>query len=515
MLKLIEIDSSFYHDEPTVSILDFDTSRGMIKRAADDRITQYASNIQSDPNKIYVHILAMGAGEYYGANRNADYFPEENLLQYYKTFETTPAHIFKHHVNKDPNIAIGRVIFAVYNERMHRVEVIAWIDRIKGSDYVAKIERGEFPSTSMACHTPFDTCAICGNQARSRAEYCRHLTSELGRVYPDGRKSMALNNGALKFFDMSMVFRPADVTSSVLQKLAETSNVSVGSAELAEQEGLTEKSAAIKKLSELIKEVEGDCVSSSASLDKILARVKDPDDEVLQFLVHYDIHHILHALAELGISPSIGFFARLIGRKICGEDVEGIENLVSGLLQEDGGKLDVPITSDPEPNALTKSAILSILTPFVKSASLFPEIITQRSASVDSMFPDFTSVRPINTGYTVSPGSNYAFSPAPDVTQYYRNLVQQEQQREQTQNQPDQVQAQPGLLRTLFNIAGYAVAAKWLLSKMIESRMKEVMAAKAQNSMPAVKIILVKSASEAVTTNQLAKASLLRALYGR
>ena len=77
MLKLIDIDSSFFNEEPSVTILDLTSSSGLIKKAADDRINAFASSITPRPDRVYVHILAMGAGEYFGANRNADYFPED------------------------------------------------------------------------------------------------------------------------------------------------------------------------------------------------------------------------------------------------------------------------------------------------------------------------------------------------------------------------------------------------------------------------------------------------------
>lgn len=494
MLKLIDLDSDYFREEPTVTILDFDSSRGMLKTAADSRINAYASTITPHPGRIYVHILAMGAGEYFGANRNADYFPEDNLIKYFKTFETSPAHIFKHHVNKNPDIAIGKVIFAVYNERMHRVEVIAWIDKEKGRDVVEKIERGEFPSTSMACHTPYDTCAICGNQARSRAEYCTHLKNELGRVYPDGRKVMAINNGPLKFFDMSYVFKPADVTSSILQKVAHTGGA-VGSVENAEMAGLglNEKSAQLRKLSELIKEVEGDVVGSSNSLQDILSRVKDPNSEILDLLVQFDLHHVLHAFAQLGISPSIGFFAKLIGQKLTGAPVEGIETLVQGQMQEDPEHVMVPLdvgrTDGPAPASLVSS-----LVPFVKQASLFPELIMQRVTS--------EPFQPVMYG----PGSNVGFMQAGPHVEHdpkleYRKLKEIHDA------------AEPGLLRTLYTISGLAAAAKWILSKMIDAEMqKRRESLEMQRGGP--RIVLVKSAQEAVTTQELAKVALLNSLRG-
>jgi hypothetical protein len=433
----------------------------------------------------------MGAGEYFGANRNADYFPEENLLKYHETFATSPAHIFKHHINKNPDIAVGKVIFSVYNDRMHRVEIIAWIDRDKGSDYVDRIEKGEFPATSMACHTPFDTCSICGNKARSRNEYCTHLRNELGKILPNGQKVMAINDGPLRFFDMSFVFKPADVTSSVLQKVAFVVTGPVfSSIENAEMNGLVEKAAEIKKLSELIKEIEGEVIAKSDSLDQILSRVKDPDDEVLGTLIKYDLHHIIHALAELGISPSVSFFAKLIGQKITGHSVAGIENLVTGLLMEDAGDLNVPRMTLQKEASLFSPAIKKIFQPFIKSSSLFPSSVMERS------FPDPWESHghgPIgNIGYV---GNEPHVEP--DPRESYMAL------------KGEHVKENPGLLKTLFLIGGAAVAAKWLLSQMIESKMREHMGENPQRS---TKIVLVKSASEAFTTTQLVKAAFLRDL---
>lgn len=492
MYKLLDIDPVF-EGEPSITILDLDVSGALLKKAADSRVESFVSQIKPESGKIYIHILAMGAGEYYGANRNADYFPEDNLKKYHETFATSPAHIFKHHINKNPEIAIGKVIYSVYNERMHRVEVIAWVDKEKGFDYVAKIERGEFPATSMACHTPFDTCSVCNNRARSRNEYCSHLREELGKILPDGRKIMAINDGPLRFFDMSFVFKPADITSSVLQKVAFVESgkmAAFGSAENAEVSGLVEKFAEIKKLSELIKEVEGEVVASSDSLQHILDKVKDPDDGVLGTLVKFDLHHVINALSELGISPSVSFFAKLVGQKIAGESVEGIENLVSGLLMEDAGKLGIPnmsLEKTASENDDYLPMLKSVLAPYVKQSSLMPIHIMERS------FPTHEELGLIdsnNLGYVGN---------GPQVHADPRDQYREFKSKYHTEN--------PGLLKTLFLIGGAAVAAKWLLSKMIESKIKDKLAT---NNQPPVKIVLVKSANEAYTMTQLIKASFLK-----
>lgn len=520
MLKLVDLDSSFFNDEPIIKIIDpaanSGSFKGMTKSAADSRVSIFAADIKPDPNRIYIHILAMGAGEFFGANRNADFFPEENLIKYHDTFVSSPAHIFKHHINKNPEIAIGQVIYSVYNERMHRVELVAWIDKKRGWDVVERIERGEFPTTSMACHTPFDTCSVCGNRARSRNEYCTHLRNELGKVYPDGKKVMAINDGALKFFDQSIVFKPADVTSSVLQKLAYATSSDfqpvLGSAESADLIGLQEKSANITKLSDLIKEVEGTTVAASGSVNTLLDRVKDPNDKVLDILAGFELDHVIHALAQLGVSPSVGFFARLIGQKLTGSSVDGIEVLVKGLIAEEPGNL--PVSTGEMTKTANESQVQSLartLRPMVKASSLFPDSIlsaghTENAAAGHPEYDLFENshhapvVSTGNVGY-VGNGPH----PVPDPRASYRALQAAIKRKELDS---------PGLLRTLFMIGGAAITAKWLISKMIESKMQEERARMAEKSPEQIKIVLVKSAEEAFTTQQLVKASLIRNLNG-
>ena len=132
MDKLLDIQS-FYRPEDVTATLLFEEDGGLTKEASAAEIDSFVSTIKPRDGFFYLHINAMGAGEYYGSNRNGDYFPEDQLIKWHKTFETSPAHVFRHHVNKDPSIAIGKVIYSYYNPRMHRVELIAEVDKIKGA----------------------------------------------------------------------------------------------------------------------------------------------------------------------------------------------------------------------------------------------------------------------------------------------------------------------------------------------------------------------------------------------
>jgi len=379
MLKLVEFGPYFSDSEPSLNLIQVegDTAH-LVKQAADQRITDYVSNLKPNQGKFYVHILAMGAGEYYGANRNADYFPEDNLKLYYKTFEDT-GYIYRNHINKDPARSIGRVVYAIYNDRMHRVELIAEIDETLGGDIYDRLARGDYPATSMACKTPYDKCSICGNEAQSRQAYCIHLKTELGRTYPDGRKVMALNVAPLRFFDQSIVIKPADVTSGILQKVAYSNETAIGSAELAEEEQLAEKQANLKKFSELIKEIEGSVVKASPELDKIINNTQDPPLELLKVLAHLPLSQVLSGFVALGISPSTRFLAELITVQKYGLEAQGFGELADLAIKSTGIKdFQIPEEmgvqyEEPHPT------VLSLLTPYKDSSSYNPESVEKRA----------------------------------------------------------------------------------------------------------------------------------------
>ena len=115
LYKLVDSSSFFNEDEVQVSLLNLKdySSLGMEKTAADDRISTYVREmLVPQPDKFYLHINAMGAGEYYGSNKNADFFPEEQLKKYHKTFEET-GYVYRHHINKDPAKSMGQAIRSI------------------------------------------------------------------------------------------------------------------------------------------------------------------------------------------------------------------------------------------------------------------------------------------------------------------------------------------------------------------------------------------------------------------
>lgn len=177
MRKIIEFDDTFPSTgELTLQLVlplrggRFDVGR-VTKHASE--ALDYIKNVSPEPGKTHLLLLAMGAEETYGPNRNGDGFseypvpargkeatargerwwvaPGQELTQTYRTFESNPARAFRHHQNKDPDKASGYVKRAFWNPRMHRVELLTVIDNEKDAEWVERVEQGEFPAVSMGC----------------------------------------------------------------------------------------------------------------------------------------------------------------------------------------------------------------------------------------------------------------------------------------------------------------------------------------------------------------------------
>jgi hypothetical protein len=205
---------------------DRDRTIGHIKmaRPLPARVEHYIKTARPIPGKTQLLIDALGAGEYWGDNANGDIFYEPALRHEgddygYRTFEKY-AHPFKHHINKDPARAYGdRVTLAEYDPVMHRVLLVCSVHDEKCQDILRDLANGLYWAVSMGAKVPFDRCSICGNKARTRAEYCPHLRYQMRKILPDGRRVCAINDYP-KFFDISFVLIGAEKASHVLKKVA-------------------------------------------------------------------------------------------------------------------------------------------------------------------------------------------------------------------------------------------------------------------------------------------------------
>lgn len=202
-------------------------------------ISNYIDSAVKIAGKTQVLLTALGAGEYWGSNVNGDFFPEISLKnptpRYgYKTFEKF-AKVYKHHVNKDPAKSYGDVALSVWNDKMKRVELIVIVDDAKAPDIVAKIDNGEYPEVSMGCKVPYDVCSICGNKAKTRAQYCDHLRYHMNKIPPGHSTKAYAINTLPRFFDISFVLIGADRIAAVMKKVAHMHpQYGVSSAQVAE-----------------------------------------------------------------------------------------------------------------------------------------------------------------------------------------------------------------------------------------------------------------------------------------
>lgn len=268
MIKIIPPGSQTFDDAPAQIIkmassgLSGSDLRAFIKRAGSEFV-EAAKDIKFEPGEVPVHLIALGATEYYGPNRNGDGFSEATCKKYHQTF-VKYARFYRNHVNKDPSKSYGIVKLSHYNRDMHRVELLVALNGdsraarrnggLVADKELEKLASGRDIGVSMACFVPFDVCSVCGNRARSRAEYCRGvdeggncpgggLFTKIATILEDGTQVFA-DNPDPKFFDISHVPRPADRIAWVLGQWKSASVLGrvIGGAELAEKIGLDDAS---------------------------------------------------------------------------------------------------------------------------------------------------------------------------------------------------------------------------------------------------------------------------------
>ena len=386
LVKIIRLDERFpVTGEPTVQLI---TPRMLENVKLASEAGEYVKNVQPVPGKTIVLVLAMSAGEYYGPNRNGDAFSEravpgavaenETLPNHYKSFESY-AHVYRHHINKDPAKSMGRVQKAFYNWEMHRVELILELDNVQAQDIVSRIEAGEYPAVSMGCSIKYDVCSICGNKAPTRAQYCDHAKYEMNRNYPDGRKAFVWNP-APKLFDISFVTRPADRIGFMMKKVAHDAAVE-SSIELGDAvKAAAQKQAVISKLSDIDKIIRGQAVAATpannavksfvdTSLPHLMERTPPLDDKAIGTLAEHPLPEALSTCHEAGITPtSVEITKIMIRRAMPGAELpQRVQDNMSAM---QGGILEL-FKQHPEIlNALEASGMLKVSSDLVNKQLL-------------------------------------------------------------------------------------------------------------------------------------------------
>ena len=279
---------------------------------------------QKDPRYQYVLMTPMGSFEIWGMNVNGDIFPGLSLSYNrdggdpiavaraleakwlapfgkkippgnytnfgYKTF--LEALRYRHHENKNPDIAYGTIVVSVWNPLMHRVEVIVRHDREKAKrvgaeEIIVDLDAGKPRQISMGCKVPFDVCTKCGHISRTPLDYCDDLKLMMGEVLPDGTIVGAVNFFP-RFHDLSDVIVPAAKESGVLMKVARARHSHLPSS--------IDKAATQHKRAELSKTILPN--ANHRAMQDCISREQDIPSDVLG---RGDFGELLTTLAALGI----------------------------------------------------------------------------------------------------------------------------------------------------------------------------------------------------------------------
>lgn len=189
--------------------------RDLTKRASAKHLLKFDKTAgQTD-----LHLIALGAYEGTGLNRNCDGFMEEDCKKNYHFFKQADRAVHRHHKNKDSDPKYGNIKAAAYNDPMKRIELIVGLDNDKCSDILQEQEKQGQTNWSMASKQAFDVCSWCKHQAHSDDDRCEHIPTKLGELNKQGEICGMINPNP-KWFEISYVRRPADRIGMSLEKLS-------------------------------------------------------------------------------------------------------------------------------------------------------------------------------------------------------------------------------------------------------------------------------------------------------
>jgi len=339
--------SDWNYDVPPVNIIN--ESADLKKLAA----VQDELRVEKTANQTDVHVIALGAYEGIGQNRNGDLFKEAECLEHYKTFVKSGSKgkdgkydgraLNRHHKNKPHDPKYGNIKAAAYNPEMKRIELIVGLDNDKCAEEIQKLAEGKQINVSMAAKVASDVCTWCGHEAKDDRGRCEHVPNQIGELNKRG-EMCGMDNVDPHWFELSIVGRPADrigmslklaseyapkLTSDYLQIYSDFRAPSESNDFLISKKA-SDKRALVGKLAEMEKHLEGIATKGPKdSTEKYVAheasKINHADgisDETIDELRKQDPSKLLKALADHGIvfSPS-DFVKYLFGDKLKDEKI--------------------------------------------------------------------------------------------------------------------------------------------------------------------------------------------------
>lgn len=163
-----------------------------------DGTVDLAAEMGKHPDFLWIKVKAIESDI---ENDNGDFFPKDEIVKAYKSFEGVP--VFTNHENTDVEKAKGKVVKAEYDEATGDVYCTMYIDRKAYPHLARAVEEGYVTDVSMGTQVEYSTCSICTNKAATAENYCDHVRLLKGRSV-NGKKVFEKNYG-LKFIEISVV----------------------------------------------------------------------------------------------------------------------------------------------------------------------------------------------------------------------------------------------------------------------------------------------------------------------
>lgn len=224
------------------------------KEAGGFALEKEIDELKPIPDHTVIHVIAVGDSERYGDNRNFDKFAREDNKRCHSRFRTQ-GHVFKDHVNSDPQFKTGSVVATDHNDVMDRIELLAALENAKYAEELAGLEKGKDIPVSMGSMQEFDVCSLCKHKAKTAKDHCEHIKNHLGEITVDGIK-IAMENPDPGYFDLSTVWKPADRIGYTIRKVALECGP-IGGHVLADRYGMTkfadDKLAMLRRLASIEK----------------------------------------------------------------------------------------------------------------------------------------------------------------------------------------------------------------------------------------------------------------------
>lgn len=386
MLKFTS-NNDFNFEVESVSLVT--SSSQLTKRASARSLLQFEKNAKQED----LHVIALGAYEGTGYNRNGDAFMEADCKKNHHYFKRADRAVHRHHKNKPADPKFGNIKAAAYNDAMKRIELIIGLDKDACADILHEQEKTGNTNWSMASKQAYDVCSWCGHKAKTDKDRCEHIPRNIGDLNKTGEMCGMINPDP-RWFEISYVRRPADRIGLSLGKVASAGEWGIKPMlpsdflniygdvyvpdELLISKKACDKNQLIVKLAALEKRLDA-VAKKPAGEDRALKLTADKwanDDlpaSVMDELRKHDPSKILKMLADHGIVFSPSDFIKYIFGNRADRKADGMKSWLPDVfsrLNDGDSKASVSNNEKYEPGCSTVGSLKSMMQKLTDGFSL-------------------------------------------------------------------------------------------------------------------------------------------------